>query len=162
VGDEPLSPLQVAWPEQSESCRMRVMETALSADVLALLETSGLPTEDLRAGRPITFLAASLNGELLGCVGYESSRDVVLLRSLAIQPMSQGRGLGRQLVVELQQHAKAAGGRTVFLLTTTAAPFFEQLGYERVARDAAPGFIAASTQFSELCPGSAQLMMRRL
>ncbi len=64
---------------------MRVMETALSADVLALLETSDLPTEDLRAGRPITFLAASLNGELLGCVGYESSRDVVLLRSLALR-----------------------------------------------------------------------------
>ena len=79
-----------------------------------------------------------------------------------IDPRHRRRGLGRQLVVELQQHAKAAGGRTVFLLTTTAAPFFEQLGYERVARDAAPGFIAASTQFSELCPGSAQLMMRRL
>ena len=73
---------------------MRVMETALSADVLALLEASGLPTEDLRAGRPITLLAATLDGELLGCVGYESSRDVVLLRSLAIRPMSQGRGLG--------------------------------------------------------------------
>ncbi|MEN5288614.1 arsenic resistance N-acetyltransferase ArsN2 [Stenotrophomonas lactitubi] len=155
-------PLQVAGPERREGCRMRVMETALSAEVLALLEASGLPTEDLRAGRPITLLAATLDGELLGCVGYESSRDVVLLRSLAIRPMSQGRGLGRHLVVELERHARAAGGRTVFLLTTTAAPFFGQLGYECVARDAAPGFVAASTQFSGLCPGSAQLMMRRL
>lgn len=141
---------------------MRVVETELSPAVLALLEASGLPAADLRAGRPATFLAAVANGDLLGCVGYELGGSVVLLRSLAVQSTARGDGVGRQLVAEVERHARDAGGKDVFLLTTTAATFFEQLGFKRVAREMAPAFIAGSPQFAGLCPGSAVLMAREL
>jgi len=139
-----------------------VIETELSPVVLALLEASGLPAADLRAGRPATFLAAVMDGDLLGCVGYELSGGVALLRSLAVQPTARGHGVGRQLVAEAERHARDAGGKEVFLLTTTAAAFFEQLGFNRVAREVAPSFIAGSPQFTGLCPGSAVLMARGL
>lgn len=141
---------------------MKVIETGLSPELLALLEASELPATDLRAGRSATFLAAVADGDLLGCIAYELGGESALLRSLAVQPTAQGQGVGRQLVVEVERHAKAAGGNVVFLLTTHAAMFFERLGYERVERDAAPKFIAESPQFAGLCPGSAALMMRRL
>jgi len=141
---------------------MKVIETELSPEVLALLEASGLPATDLRAGRPVTFLAAVADGHLLGCVGYELSAGVALLRSLAVQPSGRGSGVGRQLVAEVERHASAAGARELFLLTTTAAPFFEQLGFEPVAREAAPGFIVGSPQFQGLCPVTAVLMARQL
>lgn len=132
---------------------MRVIETELSPAVLALLEASGLPAADLRAGRPATFLAAVIDCDLLGCVGYELSEGVALLRSLAVQPTARGDGVGRQLVAEAEQHAKDSGAKEVFLLTTTAAAFFEQLGFKRVARDAAPAFIAGLPNSPGYAPG---------
>ncbi|RRU03438.1 hypothetical protein EGJ34_19475 [Stenotrophomonas sp. 278] len=47
-------------------------------------------------------------------------------------------------------------------LTTTAAPFFEQLGFDRIAREVAPTFIAKSPQILGLCPGSAVLLTKPL
>jgi len=141
---------------------MKVIATGLSAGVLALLEASGLPAADLRAGRPVTLLAAVADDDLRGCVGYELSGDVALLRSLAVRPSARGGGAGRELVAAAESHARDSGAATIFLLTTTAAAFFERLGYQRIARDTAPAFIADSPQFLGLCPGTAVLMMRRV
>lgn len=141
---------------------MRVNETELSPELLALLEASGLPTADLREGRQVTFLAAGVEGDLHACVGYELADGVAFLRSLAVRSSARGQGLGRQLVAAVEQHVRKAQGAEVFLLTTTAATFFERLGYERISRDVAPAFVAASPQFHGLCPGSAALMRRSL
>lgn len=141
---------------------MNITEMPLSGELLTLLEAADLPASDLREGRPATFLAAMDDDELLGCVGYELGGAVALLRSLAVRPEAQGKGLGRVLVAEAERHARDAGAMDMFLLTTTAAPFFEQLGFDRIAREVAPTFIAKSPQILGLCPGSAVLLTKPL
>ena len=54
------------------------------------------------------------------------------------------------------------GPKDVYVLTETAAPFFATLGFLSVAREAAPPEIAATQQFSALCPAGAKLMRREI
>lgn len=58
--------------------------------------------------------------------------------------------------------AAAQGIETLYLLTTTAAQFFARRGYEVVARSDAPNVIAATSQFSKLCPASSAFMRKVL
>ena len=46
------------------------------------------------------------------------------------------------------------------LLTTSAAPFFTQLGYQQRDRAEAPAGVALSEEFKELCPASAVYMTK--
>ena len=58
--------------------------------------------------------------------------------------------------------AGVVGVEELFLLTSTARPLFESLGYVAVSRDAAPPAIRATTEFSSICPSSATLMQNRI
>ena len=58
--------------------------------------------------------------------------------------------------------AAEQGVETLYLLTTTAAQFFARRGYEAVPRSEAPAAIAATAQFSELCPASSTFMRKVL
>jgi amino-acid N-acetyltransferase len=131
------------------------------AYVERLLREAELPHEDVRDsdGR---FLVAERDGERVGGGGLESHGDAALLRSLVVEPSVRGEGYGRALTEELIRLARADHARAVYLLTTTAASFFEQLGFERVERDAVPDALRASREFSELCPASATCMRRPL
>jgi amino-acid N-acetyltransferase len=51
---------------------------------------------------------------------------------------------------------------TLYLLTTTAAPFFERYGYGAVAREEVPRPIRDTTEFTDLCPASATCMVKGL
>jgi len=72
-----------------------------------------------------------------------------LLRSLAVDASVRGRGCARALVAAAERYARGRGVRRIYLLTTTAAKFFERLGYGAVARDA-------------LCPSSSAFMAKNL
>jgi len=54
---------------------------------------------------------------------------------------------------------RATGGaywtRTVYLLTTTAGPYFERFGFVRTARGDVPQALARSAEFAHACPASA-------
>jgi mannose-6-phosphate isomerase-like protein (cupin superfamily) len=50
------------------------------------------------------------------------------------------------------------GVRDVYLLTTTAARFFERAGFATIPRDQAPLAICQTTEFRSLCPASATFM----
>ena len=52
--------------------------------------------------------------------------------------------------------------RALYLLTTTAVPFFERMGFAAIDRAEAPPAIAATREFATYCPESAVLMRRRL
>lgn len=54
------------------------------------------------------------------------------------------------------------GVETLYLLTTTAAGFFADRGYERVDRSVVPAPVRGTTQFSTLCPESATVMRKGL
>jgi amino-acid N-acetyltransferase len=77
-------------------------------------------------------------GRLLACAAlhiYSPSSGEI--RSLAVDPAAQGRGLGRGLVAALEQEARDLGLRTVFAFTYIPE-FFRKLGYFEVDRSELP------------------------
>ncbi|WP_408355138.1 GNAT family N-acetyltransferase [Paraburkholderia sp. RL18-103-BIB-C] len=64
------------------------------------------------------------------------------------------KGLGRQLLAYAENIARADDISELWLLTTTAAEFFQRAGYIVADRSTAPAEIRASTQFAMLCPES--------
>lgn len=130
--------------------------------VIALLKGCGLPHEDIGPGHLTDFLIAEDADGLAGTVGLERLGANALLRSLAVRTGPRGSGLGKRLVVAIENHGRDHGVVALYLLTTTAADFFANLGYEGVARHSAPPALHATTEFSSLCPSQATCMVKRL
>ena len=126
----------------------------------ALLREAGLPVDDLVAPVGVQLSGVFDGDALVGVVGLERAGDDALLRSLAIAPDRRGTGLARALVASAEREAATQGVRCLYLLTTTAAEFFERLGYRRIARSDAPPAIAATPQFAALCPASSTCMAK--
>lgn len=136
--------------------------TPLGADELpevsALLVANGLPVADLSPA--IHFLGVRDDRGLEGIVGLERHGTDGLLRSLAVRPDRRGSGLGSALVLEVERLARSEGLASLYLLTTTAEPFFGHRGYTRIARDAAAPAIRESSEFASVCPTSAAVMRK--
>jgi amino-acid N-acetyltransferase len=64
------------------------------ATVRALLAAAGLPVADLTAAHLDDFWGCGESPDLIGVIGLERYGAVALLRSLAVAPAWQGRGLG--------------------------------------------------------------------
>jgi amino-acid N-acetyltransferase len=124
-----------------------------------LLQSQGLPVEGV-LDHLSSFLVLLDGGSLVGVAGLEAYPPTGLLRSVAVRPSAQKRGLGGRLTVAALEHAQALGIRDVYLLTTTAAPFFERQGFEPVARSALPSELGASQELRGACPASAVAMWR--
>ncbi|WP_222928117.1 arsenic resistance N-acetyltransferase ArsN2 [Luteimonas viscosa] len=131
------------------------------ASVARLLRDAALPTTDLPHSR-VRFLGAVDGSRLLGCVALEDCGDDALLRSLAVAPSARGAGLGAALLAAAEDFASAQGRADLYLLTTDAAAFFTARGYASAVRAEAPPGIAATAQFSGLCPASSHFMRKRL
>lgn len=124
------------------------------------LMAEGLPTEDL-AGDAKTFLAfRDRKGALVGFAGAELFGATALLRSVVVLPTARGKAYGSAIVEWMVKYAVAQGVRSIFLLTTTAAPFFRKRGFRHVDRDEAPRPIASTREFASLCPSTAVFMRR--
>jgi len=108
------------------------------------------------------FLIATADDSAVGMIGLEQFEDVGLLRSLVVDPTSRRQGTGKALVAALEMRATAAGVTELWLLTIDAAGYFAGLGFETMARDAAPDAIQMTDEFSSLCPGDAVLMRKRV
>lgn len=130
--------------------------------VLRLLEDCKLPVADISASRSVQLFGAYAGSELLGVVGLEAYAPVALLRSLAVSPAARNTGTGRALVAFVEAEAASRNVASLFLLTMTAASFFEALGYAPLPREEAPDAIKATAQFSGLCPASSSFMVKRL
>lgn len=131
--------------------------------VESLLKLAGLATDDIDEDElPLFLLLSGEKNALQGCVAVEYHDSVGLLRSLAVAPGLRQRGLGHQLLHAAEAQARADGIKRLYLLTTTAEPFFARCGYQHTARGEAPPPIAATPQFSGLCPSSASFMSRAL
>jgi amino-acid N-acetyltransferase len=133
-----------------------------ATQVRRLVESAGLPTADLDAADLAHFFGCGAVDRPHGVVGLEVLGAEALLRSLAVEPGARGSGSGRALVAAAEQHARDSGVDSVFLLTTTAAGFFERLGYTRVDREIAPAAIRHTREFGEVCPASATFMVKHL
>lgn len=122
-----------------------------------LLREAGLPFEDVASGQQ-DFVVATVEGNVVGCVGLEMFEPAGLLRSLAVREPHRGSGLGSALFERIILVATGKGAQRLFLLTTTAAPFFAQRGFEPVDRSEAPEVMTKSAQFVSLCPSTATCM----
>ena len=124
------------------------------------LAAEGLPTDDLAEPGRTLFTYRTLSGAFVGFGGFERFGADVLLCSVVVAPEARGRGIGRNLVPLLMRRAFDLGARHAWVLTTSAAPFFEEIGFKPVPRESAPAAIAATRQFAALCPASAVLLAR--
>ncbi len=59
------------------------------------------------------------------------------IRSLAVEEEYQGKGLGKKLVIKLEEEAKKLGVKKIFALTFIP-DFFKKLGYKVVKREELP------------------------
>ena len=108
------------------------------------------------------FVVATDGADLVGVAGLEVYGSNSLLRSLAVDEGHRSRGLGARLVNAIETEARSRGITALYLLTTTTARFFERLGYTAHERAAVPPSIAASAEFSSLCPDTADCLWRDL
>jgi amino-acid N-acetyltransferase len=127
-----------------------------------LLKAAALPTADLTDAHMKDFFYCGPSASPVGLVGIEMCGDCALLRSLAVAEASRSGGLGRALVARAEDHARASGARSLYLLTTTAESFFRRLGYLTASRDSAPPAIRQSREFADLCPASSAFMIKHL
>jgi N-acetylglutamate synthase-like GNAT family acetyltransferase len=130
--------------------------------VLRLLDAAGLPTADLLAAHVEDFIVARADDRVVGAVAVERHGLHGLLRSLVVDPAWRGRGLGGQLLVAAERHARAAGLHSLTLLTQSAAAVFAAHGYVVIDRATAPAALHATPQFAALCPSTSTCMTKTL
>ncbi|MFW9808237.1 MAG: arsenic resistance N-acetyltransferase ArsN2 [Candidatus Thorarchaeota archaeon] len=142
------------------------IERAKSSDydaVVVLLREANLPPDGIKLNmenfliirRPDAVAGPEF---LIGSVGLEIYRDSGLLRSLAVHPDYQGKGLGSRLVESMIDFAKEKGINWLFLLTDTAEKFFENKGWAVVTRDKVPEDMKQSIEFTTICTSSPSMM----
>lgn len=125
-----------------------------------LLDIEFLPSADITEESLEHFLVYRDQLGIAGVVGLQIFGEVALLRSLVVSSERMGRGIGKGLVNAAEALAAELRVRSTYLLTTTAADFFEYRGFRRIGREEAPHEIRSTREFSSLCPATAVLMVK--
>ncbi|HEC23628.1 MAG TPA: GNAT family N-acetyltransferase [Chloroflexi bacterium] len=123
--------------KQGDAVLIRTARISEVEDIRALFE------EEVRAGRMLPrsphemrahindWLVAEEDGAVIGCVSLVFFNDELCeLRSLAVAPEQQGRGLGLALIGAAVELARLRGMRRVLSLTR-AVELFERAGFRR-------------------------------
>lgn len=101
-------------------------------------------------------------GNLIGSGGLELYGNAALLRSVAVDESLRGKSLGRKIVEDLVEKARILKIENIYLLTETAHDFFLKKGFTDVTRDQVPEAVRNSSEFSQVCPSSADCMIFKL
>jgi DNA-binding MarR family transcriptional regulator/GNAT superfamily N-acetyltransferase len=98
------------------------------------------------------FWIAELDGERVGSIGCQRGADdgTAQLRLLLLEPSARGHGVGKRLVTECVEFARAHGYRAVELWTmselTAAHAIYRAAGFQLVREEAHDGFGPALVQ----------------
>jgi amino-acid N-acetyltransferase len=130
-------------------------------NVIELLSTEKLPVDDL-PGMLNNFFVAIDNAQISGVAGLEIYGNYGLLRSVAVSQNLRDRGIAAQLLNKIEALATQKGLETIYLLTETAKEYFENKGYEHIARMDIPDAVKTSPEFTHFCPESATAMQKSL
>jgi len=114
-----------------------------AAGIRALLESAGLPTDDLLTSNP-KFVVACEDDRVVATGALQRFGASALLRSVVVAADVRGLGLGRIIVRDLERVAQLDRVEQLFLLTQTAQRFFEHQGYRVIDRQRA---------FARMCRG---------
>jgi len=128
----------------------------------AFLQMQELPIVDLNPKMLADFLVARREGILVGTAGLERHTKMGLLRSVAVDRSLRGVGLGKRLVMSMEDRARGRGVKQMFLLTNSAEEFFLSMGYRPLDRLDAPSGIRHTQQFRDLCPANSTFMTKIL
>jgi len=157
----PEAPLPDYVKDDGEPCLRDAEIASDDRAFVAALTAAELPTADLgEPGRRFSAYRTLSAGTLAGYAGRELYGRDVLLRSLVVEPALRGKGFGKAIVARLARRAFDEGGRTLWLLTTSAAGYFEGLGFKRIERAEAPATILGTRQAKDICPSSAVILSK--
>lgn len=129
--------------------------------ILQLLRHAELPVDGLLDHIDTAFVARD-DGRVVGCAALEVYEGGALLRSVAVAPAVQGRGIGRRLTEAAITLAESLGVSAVYLLTTSAERYFPKLAFVPITRAQVPASVQESVEFRSACPASAIVMRRTL
>jgi N-acetylglutamate synthase-like GNAT family acetyltransferase len=128
--------------------------------IKSFLRDNGLPDLGVDSWIQNFIIAEDQTGNWVGIVGLELYGESCLLRSVAVDAKSRGRGYGRILVNAALGNARAKGLKRAYLLTDDASEYFERLGFQIVDREDVDASVKASLEFTEACPESATVMWK--
>ncbi len=129
-------------------------------EAIDLLASQKLPTADL----PLSlnnFFYVKDGDRLVALIGLEKYNVHGLLRSMVVHPAYRNKNIASLLVQKIEETAIQENLKSVFLLTETASVYFEKKGYVKVDREKVPFEIKSSSEFSNVCPVSAAVMMKK-
>lgn len=129
--------------------------------VFELLAEAKLDFSDLKQPN-IRLFRFEENGQTIGVGGLEIFDDQALLRSVAVKKALQGKGFGKEMVVQIEQTARHSGIKSLYLLTNTAPDFFKSIGYQQTDRKDFAEPLKQTAQFTGLCPVTAVCMKKAL
>ena len=143
---------------------------ARPSDVTAvrhLLTSAGLSADGVEERIEDTIVSmadeeAGLDGAACLEPARRGRRVDAILRSVAVRSAVRGEGLGILAVASAIRLARRHRASTVSLFTTSAAPFFERLGFRPVDRRELPASVRESRHAAEECAESATPMLLRL
>jgi N-acetylglutamate synthase-like GNAT family acetyltransferase len=148
AGYKPLSNnVQIRWAEARDAAAIvRLINLAFRAAESFFVEGDRITAEILRPmlqrGK---FLVAEDAAGLAGCVYVELRGERAYFGLLAVDPARQHHGLGRRLVDESENHARAAACRAMDLrivnLREELPPFYRRLGYVETGTEPFPAEI---------------------
>jgi len=130
--------------------------------ILKFLQENGLPDVGVDGCVENFVIAENERGGWIGVAGVEFYGQSGLLRSVAVDKQSRGRGHGRILVNMILGNARDRGIKTVYLLTEDADNYFEQLGFQIVDRKDVDDVVKRSLEFTEACPECALVMRKAI
>ncbi len=141
--------------------QLRVAASADLPKVKSFLRGNGLPDLGVDDWIQSFVIAEDRSGNWIGVAGLERYGESGLLRSVAVDSQSRGRGYGGALIDAVLRNARAEGLKKVYLLTDDADEYFERFGFQTVKRQDVDALVKTSREFTEACPESA-LVMRKV
>jgi len=129
--------------------------------VRRFLSTVNLPYEDIDKHISHCLLAIKKD-HLAGMVGIEIAGNTALLRSLAVDEIDRNKHIGSTLFDKIRSYAQLNDVKELYLLTATAAEFFERKEFKRINRDEVPEEIKRTEEFKNICPSTAVCMKREI
>jgi N-acetylglutamate synthase-like GNAT family acetyltransferase len=127
----------------------------------AALIKSGLPADGVADGHSLFWRFETAADIPAGFGGIEVHGGHALLRSVVTLPPLREIGIGSAIVAALESEARLLKCRSIYLVTTSAADFFERLGYAPCARSDVPDAIRGSHHFAQLCCATGTVMVKQ-
>jgi amino-acid N-acetyltransferase len=134
-------------------------DRAMLMQITRLLDSVGLPAIGIEEMQVMAHFGEE--GELIGILGVEDYGGDCLLRSLAVSPAHQHRGIGTALVTHLLA-VSAGTNRRFYLYTEHAQRFMQRFGFETIGPAQVPDTIRSSPLIAGHCIERASAMMLAL